>query len=50
MKIGIIGLMTSGKTTSFNLLTKSEVATETFRQVREQILYGRCLIKGLIFI
>ena len=30
MKIGIIGLMTSGKTTLFNLLTKSEVATETF--------------------
>ena len=43
MKIGIIGLMTSGKTTLFNLLTKSEVATETFRQVSgEQILVYRC--------
>lgn len=30
MKIGIIGLMTTGKTTLFNLLTKSEVATEAF--------------------
>ncbi|HHY13075.1 MAG TPA: redox-regulated ATPase YchF [Thermoanaerobacterales bacterium] len=30
MKIGIIGLTTSGKTTLFNLLTKSEIATEAF--------------------